>query len=101
MTTHSPTDPGTVINEPMAAYMTTILKINASNNKYKDSIFTKESLECVNSLVHNSNYYILDRYGLPIRKNCQDSKKTAFGWHYDSNNEPLNIHIPDFDLNNL
>ena len=97
-TTQSPKDPQTIINEPMAAYMSSILQINASNNEYKNSLFTKEALECVNSSVHNSNYYILDRYGLPIRKNCQDSKKTAFGWRYDSNNEPLNIHIPDILL---
>ena len=95
---NSPLDPNTIINDPMASYMKSILKINASNNEYKDSIFTKDALECVNSSVHNSNYYILDRYGLPIRKNSQDSKKTAFGWRYDSNNEPLNIHIPEILL---
>ena len=40
----------------------------------------------------------LDKYNLPIRKNFQDSRKSAFGWKYNSNQEPINIHINDILL---
>ena len=98
MTTSSCVDPNTIINHSMESYMASILKINASNNEYKDQLFTGKTLSYVNSSIRNNNYYMLDKYGLPIRKNAQDSKKTAFGWKYDSSQDPVNIHIDDLLL---
>ena len=91
-------DPNTIINNSMKKYMSKILKINASNNEYKDSLFTGKTLSYINSSVRNSNFYMLDKYGLPIRKTAQDSKKTAFGWRFNEDNEPINIHISDLLL---
>ena len=91
-------DPNTIINQNMLNYMHSILKINNNNNKIKDEIFTNKTLKCVNSSIRNGNFYILDKYGLPIRKNFQDSKKTAFGWKYNNEQEPINIHIDDILL---
>lgn len=91
-------DPTTRINTNMLQYMDSILKINKANNEIKDDLFTGKVLKCVNSSIRNGNYYMLDKYGLPIRKNFQDSKKTAFGWKYNSNKEPINIHINDILL---
>lgn len=88
-------DPETIINPAMLSYMSSILKINASNNEYKDNLFTGKTLACVNSTIRNNNFYMLDKYNLPIRKNNQDSKKTAFGWRFNESNEPVNIHISD------
>ena len=86
-------DKDTKINLEMLGYMKRILKINKNNNVLKDELFTGENLKCVNNTIRNQNYYTLDKYNLPIRKNCQDSKKTAFGWRYNENQEPINIHI--------
>ena len=91
-------DPNTILNEPMIDYMDSILKINKNNNIIKDELFTGETLECVNSSIRNGNFYMLDKYGLPIRKNFQDSRKSAFGWKYNANQEPINIHINDILL---
>jgi len=91
-------DPNTKINSNMLEYMNHILKINKTNNEIKDEIFTGKNLKCVNNGIRNNNYYTLDKYNLPIRKNCQDSKKTAFGWRYNENQEPVNIHIDNILL---
>ena len=91
-------DPETKINTDMLEYMDSILKINKANNEIKDELFTGKVLKYVNSSIRNGNYYMLDKYGLPIRKNFQDSKKSAFGWRYNANQEPINIHINDILL---
>lgn len=91
-------DKETKINVDMLNYMNHILKINKTNNEIKDEIFTGRNLKCVNGSIRNNNYYTLDKYNLPIRKNCQDSKKTAFGWRYNENQEPINIHIDNILL---
>ena len=91
-------DPNTIINQNMLHYMDSILKINKNNNDIKDEIFTNKTLKCVNSSIRNGNYFLLDKYGLPIRKQFQDSKKTAFGWRYNEDMEPINIHINDILL---
>lgn len=91
-------DPNTKINNDMLEYMDSILKINKANNEIKDELFTGKVLKYVNSSIRNGNYYMLDKYGLPIRKNFQDSKKSAFGWRYNENQEPINIHINDILL---
>ena len=36
---------------------------------------------------------MLDKYGLPIRKNSQDDNKKVYGWRYDELHDPINIHI--------
>lgn len=89
----SPVDPNTIINPHMLEYMSHLLKINTANNKIKDSLFSGETLKCVNKSIHNSNYYMLDKYGLPMRKNSQDDNKKVFGWRYDEHHDPINIHI--------
>ena len=91
-------DPDTKININMLHYMNHILKINKTNNEMKDEIFTGKDLKCVNSSIRNNNFYTFDKYKLPIRKSCQDSKKTAFGWRYNENQEPINIHIDNILL---
>ena len=96
--TSSCTDPNTILNESMIEYMDSILKINKTNNIIKDELFTGDVLDCVNSSIRNGNYYMLDKYGLPIRKNFQDSRKSAFGWKYNSEQQPINIHINDILL---
>lgn len=94
-----PTDPNTVINMNMLRYMESIQQINRKNNDIKDKLFTGKTLKCVNnSSIRNENYYMLDKYNLPIRKANQDSKKTAFGWKYNEKHEPINIHINDILL---
>lgn len=94
-----PVDPNTKINEPMKEYMESILKINKTNNEIKDELFTSTALKSVNQSIRNGNFYILDKYGLPIRKQFQDSKKSPFGWRYNEQQEPINIHIDSILLN--
>ena len=91
-------DKDSIINEQMKSYMKTIIKINNKNNDYKNNLFSGDTLECVNSTIRNDNFYMLDKYGLVIRKNSQDSKKTAFGWKYNEQHEPIDIHISDLLL---
>ena len=78
-----------------------MLKISQSKiitDERKNEIFDPAKLEFMNKSVRNCNYYMLDKFGLVIRKNFQDSKKTAFGWRYDTDNQPINIHINDILL---
>lgn len=84
-----------LINQHVLQYMTTLFDSASLENSHKDGLFRSENLKFINSSVKNANYYMLDRYGIVIRKNCLDNRKSAFGWKYDENEEPLSIHISD------
>ena len=86
------------INQDMLNYMIKISQSKVITDERKNELFDPNKLAFINKSVRNGNYYMVDKYGLPIRKNFQDSKKTAFGWKYNSNNEPINIHIGDILL---
>lgn len=86
------------INHDMLKYMQKISESKIITDERKNELFEPTKLEFINKSVRNGNYYMVDKYGLVIRKDFQDSKKTAFGWRYDSNNEPINIHIGDILL---
>ena len=87
-----------IINQDMLEYMLKLSKCKIVTDEHKDELFNPERLEFMNKSVRNGNYYMIDKYGLLIRKNFQDSKKTAFGWKYNDQNEPINIHINDILL---
>ena len=86
-----------VINQEMKDYMQKLAENKIKSDQFKDELFNPNELKIVNSSVHNGNHYMLDKYGLVIRKKFQNSKKTAFGWRY-YNDEPINIHISDLLL---
>ena len=87
-----------IINKEMLAYMKKISESKIITDKIKNELFDPDELKIVNDSIHNGNFYMLDKYGLVIRKNFQNSKKTAFGWKYNENNEPINIHIGEILL---
>lgn len=87
-----------VINKEMLVYMKKISESKIITDKIKNELFDPNELKIVNDSIHNGNFYMLDKYGLVIRKNFQNSKKTAFGWKYNENNEPINIHIGEILL---
>ena len=84
-----------IINQYVLNYMNKLNDTSNRENSRKDQIFNAKTLKFVNTSVKNANYYILDRYGLILRKNCMDNKKSAFGWRYDDNDEPISLHISD------
>ncbi len=86
------------INPDMLNYMNSILAVKVKTDERKDQLFDPSELPVVNSGVRNNNYYMLDKYGLVIRKDFQNNKKSAFGWRYNSDNEPINIHIDNILL---
>lgn len=81
------------INKAMFEYLNHIRAINTQNHEIKDNIFATSDLDFVNATVRGDNFYMLDKYGLPIRKKEQNNPKPAFGWKYDENHEPININI--------
>lgn len=87
-----------IINKDMLHYMQKLSAHKNTSDNYTDDIFKNNVLENINKSVHNGNYYMLDKYGLIIRKNFQNSRKSAFGWKYNKNNEPINIHVSDILL---
>lgn len=87
-----------IINKEMLSYMQKIFKSKVITDKIKNELFDPNELKIVNDSVHNGNFYMLDKYGLVIRKNFQNSKKNAFGWKYNDDNEPVNIHIGELLL---
>ena len=94
----TPPTPNLRINQDMLNYMLKISQSKIITDERKNEIFDPAKLEFMNKSVRNCNYYMLDKFGLVIRKNFQDSKKTAFGWRYDTDNQPINIHINDILL---
>ena len=87
----------TEIDPDMKQYMDMLANNKVRYESVKSNLFDPNKLKMVNASVRNDNYYMLDKYGLVIRKECQNSKKTAFGWKYYED-EPVNIHIGDLLL---
>ena len=87
----------TEIDPDMKQYMDMLANNKVRYESVKSNLFDPNKLAMVNKTVRNDNYYMLDKYGLVIRKECQNSKKTAFGWKYYED-EPVNIHIGDLLL---
>lgn len=85
---------GPLLYRPMVEYMEDIMTKKQGRNKIVDSIFRADALSCANRSIKSGNYYILDKYNIIIRKSEQNKTKSAYGWVYNANNEPINIHIP-------
>lgn len=81
------------INKPMEKYMEIIMNNEDKQMSVVHEIFSSENLSFVNKSVKNGNYYMLDKYNIVIRKNEFGNHKSVFGWIYDANHEPINMHI--------
>ena len=81
------------INESMKKYMLDLMNETGKSDKVVDTQFNNEKLQFINKSVKNGNFYIIDKYNLIIRKNEFNNKKSAYGWVYDENKDPINIHI--------
>lgn len=81
------------INASMEKYMSDLMNKKGKSDEAVDTQFNNERLQFANKSVKNGNFYIIDKYHLIIRKNEFNNKKSAYGWVYDENKEPINIHI--------
>jgi hypothetical protein len=63
------------------------------NDEIVDEKFNSKSLSIINETVKDGNFYILDKYNLVIRKNYYNYSRSPYGWKYDEENDPVNIHI--------
>lgn len=88
------TEDGPLLYRPMVEYMEDIMLKKKGRTKIVDSIFRADALHCANKSIKSGNFYILDKYNIIIRKAEQNKTKSAYGWVYNENNEPINIHIP-------
>lgn len=84
---------GPLLYAPMIQYMNDIMTKKRQRVKVVDNIFRSDILAFANKSIKSGNYYILDRYNLVIRKLEQNKAKSAYGWVYDSEGYPINIHI--------
>lgn len=87
------TPDGPLLYVPMIKYMNEIMTKKRDRTKIVDNIFRADVLPTINKSIKSGNYYILDKYDLVIRKNDQNKPKSAYGWIYDSDGDPINIHI--------
>lgn len=81
------------INKAMEKYMSDLMSEKDKSDTRVDNRFSSERLAFVNKSVKNGNYYVIDKYNLIIRKNDFNNKKSAYGWVYDENDDPINLHI--------
>lgn len=88
------TPEGPLLHRPMVEYMEDIMTKKQGRSKVVDSIFRADALACANRSIKSGNFYILDKYNIIIRKSEQNKTKSAYGWTYNADNEPINIHIP-------
>lgn len=84
---------GLLLNGPMINYMDDIMNKKQERTEVVNNLFQPNSLPFANKSIKNGNYYMLDKYNLVIRKAEQNKTKSAYGWVYNDNNEPINIHI--------
>lgn len=81
------------INKPMEDYMRNIMNGKQISDNKIDKHFDNNTLQFINKYVKNENYYIFDKYNLVIRKKEFNNKKSPYGWIYNDEHEPINIHI--------
>ena len=84
---------GLYLNKPMIEYMNDIMNKKKIRVKHVDAFFQPEMLSFANKSIKTGNYYILDKFDLVIRKLDQNKSKSAYGWVYDEQGDPINIHI--------
>lgn len=84
---------GMLLYVPMMKHMEEIMDKKRKRSKQVDDIFKASALPFANKSIKTGNYYILDKYDLLIRKLDQNKPKSAFGWIYDKDGDPINIHI--------
>lgn len=84
---------GMLLYSPMIDYMHDIMTKKQKRTNIVNNIFKPSSLAFANKSIKSGNYYILDKYDLVIRKNDQNKAKSAYGWIYDADGDPINIHI--------
>lgn len=84
---------GLLLHGPMIGYMNDIMTKKQKRSKAVDTIFRPDLLPIANKSIKSGNYYILDKYKLVIRKLDQNKPKSAYGWVYDKDGSPINIHI--------
>lgn len=95
MTTYIRDTPdGPLLNVNMMNYIEDIMKHKQYRSNIVDTIFDPEIISFANKSIKSGNFYIFDKYNLVIRKNDQNKPKSAFGWVYDEEGDPINIHIP-------
>lgn len=88
------------INPIMLNYMNQLIRKNKKKDMEADILFEDdERLKFINNKIKSNNKCILDKYNLVIKRNEFGKDTTAFGWVYDSTNEPVNIHISKVLLN--
>jgi hypothetical protein len=81
------------INTNMEKYMDELMNRKRENDEIIDEKFNSNSLGIINETVKDGNFYILDKYNLVIRKKYYNYSKSPYGWKYDEENDPVNIHI--------
>lgn len=84
---------GLLLYTPMIKHMEDIMAKKKKRSKQVDDIFKASELPFANKSIKSGNYYILDKYDLLIRKLDQNKVKSAYGWIYDKDGDPINIHI--------
>ena len=93
LTDENPICPGVHVNPIMEIYMRQMISEHKDANNLADEKFRDNRLSFVNSNIKTDNKYILDKYNLVIKRNEFNKTKTAFGWVYDADGDPINIHI--------
>jgi hypothetical protein len=79
-----------IINTKFKQLFNKIFNLKPTDHKIETD---NEYLTKINSKIKNNNYYKLDKYGLVIRTNEVNKKKTIFGYIMNEDNEYINIHI--------
>ncbi len=93
LTDENPICPGVHVNPIMEIYMRQMISEHKDANNLANEKFQDNRLAFVNSNIKSNNKYILDKYNLVIKRNEFNKTKTAFGWVYDAEGDPINIHI--------
>lgn len=92
-----PRDPNTIILKDMLDYMLGVHKKSTKINEINEDDFTtadNEILKEFNNRVRDGNLYILDAYGIVVRKNDYGTTKSPFAWSRDANNNIVNMFVP-------
>lgn len=81
------------INVDVLKYLNDRLHNSTPESSLQSSIFTKDALPMANRTVKHGNYYAIDKYGLVIRKSFRGSQRSEYGWEFNDNDEPVNVHV--------
>ena len=87
-----------IINDSMKKFVNNLFKKSEKKSKEFSDLFDNKKLREFNKkkkLDEKHSKYNIDKYNLLIRENKFNKKSDPYGWVFDKDDDPINIHVSE------